>query len=209
MSYLPQFKIGDCSVLDCGLKNTQGRKVGKNFICMEHYNAAKTKIQITKANERNKLRSLIGYQKTEVGLDSISELKIDLDRVVSRYIRLRDMEADGKITCYCCSKRVPWQKAHCMHFIDRGHMATRYLLANLRSGCYTCNVEKDGNLEVYAAKLEKEQHGIVEWLKEQSRTVTSVTQSELKELLHDFHQKLKIVELKLTTHGNRKDIDPI
>lgn len=198
MSYLPQYKIGDCSIEGCGLTNTQGRKVGKEFICAFHYNQAKTTEQIKKANERNKVRSLITYQKSEGHFDGISELKIDLDRVSSRYIRLRDMEADGKITCYCCGKRVAWQRAHCMHFIDRVHMATRYLITNLHSGCYECNVEKDGNLEAYAAHLEKEQSGIVEWLEEQSRTITNITQSELKELLHDFHQKLKLVELKLS-----------
>lgn len=199
MSYLPQSKFGKCS--NCGQDNTNVVKVKKDLFCIPCHQSNKTKVQIQKANVRQKVRSLIGYQRSEGLVDSISELKIDLDRVSSRYIRLRDMEADGKITCYCCGKRVAWQKAHCMHLIDRVHMATRYLILNLHSGCFECNVEKDGNLEVYAAKLEKEIPNIVEWLQEQSRTITNTTQSELKELLYDFHQKLKIVELKLTPNG--------
>ena len=66
-------------------------------------------------------------------------------------------------------------------------------------------LEKDGNLEVYATKLERETNGIVEWLNEQSRTITSVSVSELKELLYDFQQKLKLVETKLTNHGTKME----
>ena len=84
-----------------------------------------------------------------------------------------------------------------MHFINRQHLGTRFLLANLRSGCFTCNVEKRGNIEVYGEKLNAETPDIVEWLQEQSRSVVSLTQSDLKELLFDFRQKLRLVETKL------------
>lgn len=195
MSTIPNSKWGVCS--QCG-DTGPCVKVAKDLFCRDKcHKQNKVKEQVAKANTRNAVRGLVTYQRQEGIVDSISELKIDLDRVSSRYIRLRDMEKDGKITCYCCSKRVAWQKAHCMHFIDRVHMATRYLIANLHSGCFECNVEKRGNLEAYAAHLEKDTPDIVEWLQEQSRTVTNVTQTELKELLYDYHQKLKLVEIKL------------
>jgi len=195
MGIIPQSKFGTCS--QCG-DNGPCVKVGKSLFCRDKcHRQNKIKEQLTKSNERNKVRSLLTYQKQEGVVDNIGELKADLDRVSSRYIRLRDMEADGKITCYCCEKRVAWQKSHCMHFIDRVHMATRYLIANLHSGCFECNVEKRGNLKAYAEHLENDTPGIVEFLQEQSRTITNVTQSELKELLYDFHQKLKLVELKI------------
>jgi hypothetical protein len=154
-----------------------------------------------KAMDKNKekiaVRSLITYERQEGILDNTQELVLDLDRVVSRYIRLRDMGKDHKIECYCCGKKVDWKKAHCMHFINRQHMATRFMILNLHSGCYECNVEKRGNLEVYAEKLEKETPDVVEWLQEQSRTINNASQSELKELLFDFQQKLHLVETKL------------
>jgi len=204
MGIIPNSKQGDCSL--CSSENVQCRKRGKDLICLNCCKAIDTKKQITKANDRNKVRGLINYQRQEGMLDGIGELKLDLDRVSSRYIRLRDMESDGKITCYCCGKRVAWQKAHCMHFIDRVHMATRYLIANLHSGCFECNVEKRGNLEAYAEHLEKETPDIVYWLQEQSRTVANVTQSELKELLYDFHQKIRLVETKLTIQNENNKL---
>lgn len=196
MGIIPTSKFGDC--YECGDKDVPCVKVGKNLFCRDkcHRNN-KIKQQVTKANQRNKVRGLITYERQEGILDSVSELVIDCDRVISRYIRLRDREADGKITCYCCGKRVAWEKAHCMHFINRQHMATRFLQQNLRSGCFTCNVEKRGNLIVYAEKLNAENAGITEWLNEEARTVTSLTQSDLKEILFDFQQKLRQVESKL------------
>lgn len=198
-STLNKTKFGNCS--RCEATNTECVKIGKELVCCRCNNDAKAKRQITNANERQRVRSLIKYERVEGILDSIKELKLDLDRVSSRYIRLRDMESDGKITCYCCGKRIKWQKAHCMHFADRDNMATRYLIDNLKSGCFECNVEKRGNLVAYAQKLESEKPGVVDFLTDQSRTTANVSQSELKELLYDFQQKLNLVEKKLTQNG--------
>ena len=194
-SIINRTKFGNCC--SCSAKDTEVVKVKKDTYCLNCHRTNKAKEQIQKASVRNQVRSLGSYQKAEGIVDSIQELILDNDRVVSRYIRLRDMEKDGKITCYCCNKRVLWTKAHAMHFINRQHIATRFLLANLKSGCFTCNVEKRGNLEVYAEKLEKETPGIVEWLIEQSTTITNTTRTELKELLIDFQDKLRRVETKL------------
>lgn len=193
MSLIPSSKFGNCS--SCDATNVPCVKVGKNLFCRDkcHRNN-KVQQQVQKASERNKVRSLNTYQKVEGIVDSIQELTCDLDRIISRYIRIRDMEADGKITCYICGKRVKWEKSHAMHFINRQHMATRFLLQNLKSGCYDCNVVGRGELIRYAKKLNEEDKGMAEWLTEQSRTVACPTREELKELLYDFHQKLRTVE---------------
>ncbi len=193
MGIIPTSKWGDCS--SCGDKNVAVVKVGKNLFCRDkcHRNN-KVQQQVQKASERNKVRSLNTYQKVEGIVDSLQELTADLDRVVSRYVRIRDMEKDGKITCYTCDKRVSYLKAHCSHFINRSNMGTRFLLDNLRSCCYECNVEKRGNIKVFAERLTKENPTIVEWLNEQAHTVANPTRDELKSLLIDFQFKLRTVE---------------
>lgn len=96
MSLLPQYKKGDCSIEGCGLTDTQGRKVGKKFICAYHYDDTKKKEQITKANERNKVRSLIQYQR-----------KQDLIPVgtgeLQRWFEIRHKEMKG--VCQHCNGR--------------------------------------------------------------------------------------------------------
>jgi len=195
MSLISPSKFGDCSF--CENKQTYVTKRGKDYYCQTCKRNADNKKQLQKASVRNSVRSLGSYQKAEGILDNIQELTIDLDRVLSRYIRLRDMEKDHKITCYCCHKRVDWKKAHAMHFINRQHIATRFLLVNLKPGCFECNVEKHGNLEVYAERLEEESRGTVEFLREQANEVANVTRDELKQLLFDYQKKLNLVENKL------------
>lgn len=153
-----------------------------------------TQRAMAKQREKTKVRSLIQDERESGVLDSVKELTLDIDRVMSRYIRLRDMGIDHKIECFCCGKKVDWKKAHAMHFINRIHLATRFLLANVKSGCVTCNVEKRGNLEVYEQRLTPE---IVNFLREQAAIVYSPSRSELKEILIDFQQKLKLVGTKL------------
>lgn len=94
MSLIPQFKYGDCSIEGCGLKDTEGRKVGKEFICIRHYNDAKRKEQITKANVRNRVRSLNQYQKQiEVEPKGTNELQ--------RWFEQRHKEMTGR--CKHCN----------------------------------------------------------------------------------------------------------
>lgn len=199
MSLLPQYKIGNCSIEGCGLTDTQGRKVGKNFICANHYSDIKKKEQISKANIRQSVRGLIKYERQEGILDSIQELILDLDRVVSRYLRLREMDKEHKCKCFTCDSKRDWNKVHAGHFIPRSNLYYRFdLTYNLRVQCPNCNVTLRGNLKVYAERLEQERKGIVEWMQEQTRQVWSPTRDELKMMLFDYQQKLNFVEKKLT-----------
>lgn len=197
VNLIPKFKIGDCSIKGCGRRDTEGRKVGKNFVCIFHYNESKKKELVAKANVKQKVRSLITYERQEGILDSVQELILDLDRVVSRYVRLAAMGLDHKCQCYTCSTKRKWQDMQCGHFIQRSHLGLRFELANLRVQCPNCNVGLHGNTEVFAKNLEREQKGIVEWLYQQSKEVSSPTRQELKELLINFQLKLKTVEIKL------------
>lgn len=140
-------------------------------------------------------------ERQEIDSESIQELTVDLDRVISRYVRLRYMEADCFITCYICGSKVHWKDAHAMHFIDRDNKITRFMLDNIRGGCYDCNVVKDGNLYLYAQKLNEERAGLAEELKELSYCTVHATRSDLKEMLFDFQQKLKLVETKLNIYN--------
>jgi 5-methylcytosine-specific restriction endonuclease McrA len=203
MSYLPQSKFGKCS--QCGTSNTNVVKVKKDLFCIPCHQSNKTKVQIQKASTRQKVRSLIGYEREGGILDSTQELILDLDRVVSRYVRLAAMGQDHRCECFTCGSKRNWSKMHCGHYIPRIHLATRWELANLRVQCPICNVQQHGNITEYTTLLEAEHKGITEWLKEQSREVCSPSRDELKQLLFSFQQKLKLVETKLTNHGTKME----
>jgi hypothetical protein len=147
--------------------------------------------------DKQKVTGKVRGLKTIQTIDELQDLKIDLDRVVSRYVRLKEIDSEHTCECFTCGKRVHYQKMHCGHFISRSHLATRWLIQNLKCQCVGCNIELRGNIKVYAERLGEESKGSVEFLQELSRTVEKPSRDELKQLLFDYQQKLKLVEQKL------------
>lgn len=80
----------------------------------------------------------------------------DIDKIFSRYIRLREADDCGLVRCYTCGKMLFWKQAECGHYIPRQHMTTRFDKMNCHAQCFTCNHEKRGNLEAYRAHLVEE-----------------------------------------------------
>lgn len=198
MGVLPQFKVGNCNC-GCNGKDVAGRKVGKEFYCLESYRAMKTKQYTQKASLNNKVRNLGNIQVQEGNYEgaSIQALKNDLDFVVSRYIRMLYADAkNGFVQCYTCPTIKHFSLMQNGHFIPRSNMATRWMVKNLKPQCPNCNEGKHGNLEVFSERLEQEEKGIVEYLKELSRETCKFGVDELKQMLADFRAKLRIVENK-------------
>jgi hypothetical protein len=54
-----------------------------------------------------------------------------------------------------------------------------------------------GNIEEYTKRLNEEQPGLPEQLREESREIYKYSREELKQLLIDYRAKLKLVESKL------------
>lgn len=198
MSYsiINQSKFGDCS--QCGDKDVPCVKVGKLLFCRDkcHRNN-KAQEQVTKANNKSKVRGLISYQRESGIVDDIQELTIDLDRVTSRMVRLMAIEVDGTIQCFTCPSKKPLKMMHCGHFISRANMAFRFdWTYNLRCQCPNCNLTLRGNLIVFAERLNEERPGIVTWMQEEARKVYSPTRDELKQMLFDYQQRVNILENK-------------
>ena len=195
MSLIANSKYGDCTC--CSSTNVQCRKRGKDLICLSCCKTIDTKKQVAKANTRNAVRSLGTYQREEGIVDSIQELIIDIDRVASKYVRLAAMDKEHKVECFTCGVRKNWKVMQNGHFIARAALATRWELANLKPQCSYCNVTLHGNIDEYKSRLEAEHKGITDYLYEQSKEVSKPSRDELKQLLFDFQQKLRVVESKL------------
>lgn len=70
---------------------------------------------------------------------SVQTLIKEADTAFSIFIRLRDADERGTITCPTCGSRVFWRDADCCHLIGRAHMATRFEEMNAVGGCQECN----------------------------------------------------------------------
>lgn len=127
---------------------------------------------------------------------SVASLIKEADEAFSEYVRRRDADQGGYITCVSCEARVPWRQADCCHYIDRGQMVTRYNEMNAAAGCRECNrffpVEHKVQFRYWLIR----KFGLkgVESMVRQSRSLQKWMPFELEELTDFFRKKSKELE---------------
>lgn len=155
-------------------------------LCQNHYRESLNKKSIERATAK------------EMGeLEPVKILTDDLDILFSQQVRLMYADDYGMVQCYTCPTIRNWKHMQNGHYISRAHMPTRYEVKNCRPQCEECNVHKDGNLIVFAERLEEEEPGIVELLKQLSREVQDYSREELKYMIGETTRKVKNLMKKI------------
>lgn len=122
---------------------------------------------------------------------AVTGLKAALDKIFSQFIRLRDSDDNGYITCYCCGKRVFWKEAHNMHYIPRQHLSLRFSEINCNAGCVKCNYFNNGNIEQYLIHLKKDYgEDINERLVVVKHQKTKISETEYKAMIDYYKQEV-------------------
>lgn len=67
-----------------------------------------------------------------------------LDTWFSKYIRMKDADNSGYVTCKTCGKRVFWKECDCGHWKKRQRIGTRFEERNCITQCYFCNRMRNG-----------------------------------------------------------------
>ena len=75
---------------------------------------------------------------------TVTKLKKKLDAIFSKYIRLKQADHRGYVTCVTCGKDDHYKNMQCGHFVSRGKLATRYDETNCNVQCVGCNMFKAG-----------------------------------------------------------------
>lgn len=132
-------------------------------------------------------------ERDEIERESWTNLRDDCDAIASLYIRHAAANSEGIISCFTCDKQITISEAQCSHFIPRSHLATRWLITNLKAACKECNEYKSGNLLEYEKRLTKE---VAEFLRELSKEVYKPSISDLKMTLSELKYKLNLVKRK-------------
>lgn len=70
---------------------------------------------------------------------SLSLLTSELDIHFALFIKLRDADANGTITCFVSGERVFWRDSEAAHWQKRAHMGTRWNEKNV----HACTVESN------------------------------------------------------------------
>lgn len=106
-----------------------------------------------------------------------ADLRRKLDSVISKAIRSTSR------TCFTCGG----YGDQAGHYIRRGVDATRFDEDNIRLQCFSCNVEKFGNLEVFRKRL-IEEIGLfrVKEVERKSRLTVKFSNEELQNLIQQY-----------------------
>lgn len=172
-------RVGHCEYPGCSYNGPLTKK-----LCPSHYWSGV------------KLKSAAKFEERELEQnESLSTVIDDLDTIFSQYIRLRDSDENGYITCYCGAV-VYWTEADNSHFVSRAHMNTRFSEENCNSSCRKCNQQLKGNLQVYGAWLEAKRPGSVEALEDQARVQYNYTVSEIKGLISFYSKEVNAMRKK-------------
>lgn len=120
------------------------------------------------------------------------KLIADLDKWFSIYIRLRDANEAGFITCISCGRKVYWKDADAGHYIPRKHMATRFDEVNVNSQCIDCNRYMRGNIDAYREGIIA-LHGseMYEKLEAMKFQTFKLSDAELKEMRTQVKEEIK------------------
>lgn len=84
---------------------------------------------------------------------TLSTLVKKLDKVFSRYIRLRDAMPNGYFICISCGRVKPLDQGDAGHYYSRRHMATRFDEDNVNCECRFCNRFSSDHLVGYRENL--------------------------------------------------------
>lgn len=95
---------------------------------------------------------MIGNWKKKSGK---SGLVSRLDKIFSKYIRLRDCMPNGMCKCISCGKVKPLSQIDAGHFWSRRHMNTRFDPMNVNGECRYCNSFDGDHLIGYRENLIK------------------------------------------------------
>ena len=78
-----------------------------------------------------------------------------LDRVFSKYIRLRDRVDGDFCKCCTCGRVKHWKEMDAGHFINRRYYGVRFDERNVHAQCRYCNRFNEGEQAKYAEFLKK------------------------------------------------------
>lgn len=128
-----------------------------------------------------------------------SKLIQKADSVFSTYIRLRDSDRHGIVTCPLCWAKQPRKKAQNMHFITRACMLYRYDENNCVAWCYRCNCILNWNYIEYTRYMQNKYWiEAVDLMIAESKKIHKLSTAELEEIIEKYTNKIIKFSKRLT-----------
>lgn len=138
--------------------------------------------------------SYYGFKKRPAKVSTQQKLTRKLDDIFSEYVRIREADEEGMVTCITCPDRFHWTEVDCGHFVLRGNMATRWHLKNGHPQCRLCNSTQDGKEDEHARAIdEKYGPGSAELLRKIGREEAHFSDHELEGMYQELRAEVKAI----------------
>lgn len=86
---------------------------------------------------------------------TIAKLKKEADAAWSIYIRVRDSDSNGMVTCITCPTTLHWKQMQCGHFVSRRVNSLRFDEQNTNAQDVSCNMFHSGEQYKYGLALDE------------------------------------------------------
>jgi hypothetical protein len=123
---------------------------------------------------------------------SLSGLRKKAWKIVSEYVRRKDADQGGTVSCYTCGRLMFWRESQAGHAIGGRTNSVLLDVSILRVQCVGCNVFKRGNYPVFTTRLIKE-NGMSWWEKKlsDSRQIVKLSRADLEDIIRQYKSKLE------------------
>ena len=107
-----------------------------------------------------------------------------LDKYFSLYVRQRNADSSGFVSCFTCGTRKHWKEMDAGHFQSRGKKTTRWDEKNVQVQCKRCNGFRGGEQFKFARELDNLYgQGTALELEQRSNQPFKLTLIELEDLV--------------------------
>jgi len=126
---------------------------------------------------------------------SLSTLIKELDTVFALYVKLRDCDNSGIVTCFVTGERLWYLDCDAAHFIPRAQMGTRWDEINVHATSIDTNrFDVDHECQYWNALNKAYTWGQVKALQQRGRSLQKFMRHEIQDLIDLY--KTKVAELK-------------
>ena len=127
-----------------------------------------------------------------------SKLKIKAWRLFSTYIRRKNADRNGNVTCVTCGVQKPWKEMQAGHFIDSRNNSVLFNEDLVHPQCPACNMFKKGNKVKYTLFMLKKG-----WTEKEIEEMTTlkfatkkITEEDYQEMIEELQDKLVGLDMR-------------
>lgn len=125
-------------------------------------------------------------------LRKLSALKREAWQTFSEFIRRREADQEGIISCITCSAKIHWKNANASHYLHGHSKPTFFDPRNVHGSCIRCNLYLSGNLIEYSVFM-KNRYGweTIDALRELSHQVVKFNRDYYQEIIDKYKDEIR------------------